>query len=1194
MDLTPATIEPPRYVGRQRPGISITADVWPHPITAEGRTTRPVTIAPGTTLEDLVLRDLDDVDPDTAASVDHVLVPREAWRLTVLQDGQVVTLRTAPGDDVGRVLGQLFVIAAAVFVPGALGFATGTVGAALVSAGTLIVGGLIINALFPVRLPEAPQLTSPDPVYSLTGGANRARLYEPMPLVLGRHRIFPDLAAAEYTEFRGGEQYLFQAFHFGLGDIDIEDIASGSTELSSYEEATVQRAGADGRLTLVAGNVDTVSGADLEDTGWIERMTGANTSRIGIDLVAQLFSIDDAGETGAAEVTIQVRWSKPGTAAQTRTVTLENDDQAPYRRTLSYNIGSGTWTVRVRRTSEKSDSARTRDDVTWAALRSYQPDEADYTGQNRMAVRIRASGQLQGRLDRVSAIVHQKVPVWQGAAWTASRSRSRNPAAIFRFFALGVPVNGRIRAGAGIAANRIDHAGIGAWHEWCEAHDLTCDFLVTGRMTREQVLNQVAQCGRAAKSWHTGKLGVVYDDEDRLPSAHVTPGNIVAGSFRINYASEPPADEIVVNYIEPDLDWQVNSVRRTRPGLTGTPSSSVTVTARGVTERSQAAEECNLQAARQEYHRRRMSWEMGREARNLPKGTVAWLTHGLVSGGVTGRFVSGDGNRATLDREVSIGRNSWLLIRDGRGVLHQSQVNLPDGVEGLTRELVLATPLDAPLNEGGANPVDALWRLYDSALPPRKARIVGVEPVSDRQYRITAIDEVAAYYDLATSDLSVPIPALTRRIARVVAITVSERLIRTGNAYAVEVSATLTVAGDWRSGVIREQVNGAAPRTVATLRDGATEARWITGPSGTLTVTAVPGSEAAATGPALSVTHEILGVFAPPGLPGNFLIDVLGDGTRRFRWTPPADPDLAGVVIRYAAQAAGTPPAWGNMTELHRGHLPASPLETVEPPPGAWVFAARAIDTGGRLSDGDVRIVAELGPQRQGDSLLWECPSAVGWPGTITGGERSGDGRDAIESSGNYRWSDLSTWAAWETWARGAGNGASRAVTYATDPIDIGLSTALDIRWTGETVGDVAFEYRAGESLALMQAEAWAEYTANTTVTGRWFQLRWRLTGDGTEILSLDHLCYSMHAPTSEQKLLDQNTSSWAGSAAAGREVPVTLRLVTDLDVTLQSVGAGWSWTLDNKNNPTRIRIFDGSGNPADALVDVVVRGIQA
>ena len=100
------------------------------------------------------------------------------------------------------------------------------------------------------------------------------------------------------------------------------------------------------------------------------------------------------------------------------------------------------------------------------------------------------------------------------------------------------------------------------------------------------------------------------------------------------------------------------------------------------------------------------------------------------------------------------------------------------------------------------------------------------------------------------------------------------------------------------------------------------------------------------------------------------------------------------------------------------------------------------------------------------------------------------------------------------------------------------------------------------------------------------------MTGDGSRVLSLDHLCWSAHAPGAERKLLDRNTADWQGTAAAGRIVPVDLGVVTDLDITLQSVGAGWSWTLLSKNNPTRIRIYDGDGNPADAVVDAVVRGV--
>ena len=150
------------------------------------------------------------------------------------------------------------------------------------------------------------------------------------------------------------------------------------------------------------------------------------------------------------------------------------------------------------------------------------------------------------------------------------------------------------------------------------------------------------------------------------------------------------------------------------------------------------------------------------------------------------------------------------------------------------------------------------------------------------------------------------------------------------------------------------------------------------------------------------------------------------------------------------------------MAPLHRGHLTASPYETVEPPPGHWIFAARAVDTGGRLSAEDVRIVAELGPQRLGDALIWRCPASQGWPGTITAALRSDDGRDALEAPAAYTWDDLTTWDAWESWSAGKGAGAATGIAFATEPVDIGAALDVALRWAADSVGAVAFEYRIG------------------------------------------------------------------------------------------------------------------------------------
>ena len=711
-------------------------------------------------------------------------------------------------------------------------------------------------------------------------------------------------------------------------------------------------------------------------------------------------------------------------------------------------------------------------------------------------------------------------------------------------------VAGRPVAGVGLAPARIDEDSIKAWGAWCAAQGLRCDAVLDRAFSHAEVLTLIARCGRASMTWQTGRLGAIWDGAGRPATALVTPGNIVAGSFRVDYAAGQAADEIAVRYIEPDLDWQYNTLRRAVPGAGTHPAATATITLHGVTDRNQAAVACNLQAARQLYHRRRLGWEMAAEGLAIARGDVVTITHSLIDGGAAGRLAGGTAARVRLDRPVNPGAGAHLLLRLLDGTVHQTAAAAPAGVQGETAELELADPLPLAPGADGDNPRDILWRLYDDALPPVRARIVAVRPSSERRVRFTAIDEVQAYHDAATADLSVPLPPLRVRTPRVLAIAFAETLVRVGAGFAVEIAAVLTVAGDWRGGVVRAAIDGEAPRTVARLVDGETTARWLAQPFGTLRVTVSPGTEAAPAGPSFAATYRIAGTLAPPGAPGNFLIDLLGDGTRRFRWTPPDDIDLAGILIRYAVDEGDSAPLWEDMTPLHRGFLTASPLETVEPAPGIYVFAARSIDTGGRLSTGDVRIRATLGPQRQGDALLWRCPSGSGWRGTATNAERSHDGLDALEVLGDYTWDDLTTWDAWQTWATGNGAGAGGEIGYAGEIVDLGGVLDVGLRWSADTVGEVAFEVRTGATLGALEAAGWAAHEPATTVSARWLQLRWRLTGDGSQVLSLDHLCWSVHAPGAVRKLLDRDTAEWEGTAAQGRIVPHDLGLVTDLDVT--------------------------------------------
>ncbi len=956
----------------------VTADLWPHPLTAAGRETRVAAIRPEMTLADLIAEMLGadiprasalkqrsgSADAPIDAMIDGRPVARAAWATTRLRPGQIVTLRAVAGDSGGeknplRTVLQLALIVATIYVPPLI--TSSLLGQAAIGAAIAVGGGLVINAIAPLELPVPEAAAQPEPLYSLTGGANRARAYEPLLLVLGEHRVFPDLAAAEYTEIDGEDQYLHQIFNFGLGDLDLDPLRLGEAALADYEEVETEWADAAGRIALVAGNVDTEAGAALDDTAFVARVTGARTRRIGIDIVGRLFRVTDRGGVEEQAVEIEIEWEAPGHAVERRTVELRNASQSGLRRTLTYELGAeAQWTVRVRRTADPSDNDRIYDDLAWAALRSYQPDEADYAGQTRLGVRIRASGQLAGRLNRLSAVVRQKVPTWDGADWTQPQPSS-NPAWIFRWYARGVFVGGRLVAGAGLAPERIDDAALIAWGAWCQAQGLRCDHVIDRAVSHAEVLALIARCGRAAVTWQSGKLGVIWDAEGRPATALVTPGNIVAGSFRVEYATGKAAEEVVVRYREPALDWQYNTLRRSVPGLIGAPASSATVTLPGVTGRDQAAMACNLQVARQVYHRRRLMWEMAAEGLALARGDVVHITHSLIDGGAAGRLTGGTAGRVTLNRPVDPGADPRLLLRLPDGTLHQTAVTRPPGIPGETAELVLADPLPAAPDADGASPLDILWRFYDEALPPVRARIIAVQPRGDRHVRFVAIDEVDAYYALATSDLSAPFPDIVSRTPRVLAVAFAPRRVQVGRGTMTELEATLTVAGDWRGATVRAGPSFAELAVVARLVDGATVARWLVLPETGQAVEIVPGSEAAPAGPRFRTTWMLEPGLAPAP-PTDLAVREHEDGTRIYSWTPPAAPDLEGVVLRYAVDPAAV---WADMTPLHAGFLTASPLEALEPGAGTWTVAARAVSTSGLESE-SVSVRATFGGQRIG------------------------------------------------------------------------------------------------------------------------------------------------------------------------------------------------------------------------------------
>lgn len=918
----------------------VRADLWPHPVTAAGRVCAEAWVPDeGAPLTDVLAA----LGPPPAGplivTVNGLPVPPGAWAAYIVRPGDLVLCRARlQGGDTNPL--QIVLMIGVLALGGWAGAAIGGWQGALVAGAIVTVGGLLVNALFPVSLPDDP--AKPKPAYSLAGGANRARPYEPVLMVLGTHRVFPDIAGAPYVEFIGGEQYLHQVFDFGVGDLDITEIKIGDTPLGSFNRPAESSAdtvthrvpgfggpvytryegyeGADALadveqqlalpgepITLVAEDVDTITGADLEDQQYHERTSAVRAVKLGFDFAGRLFGIGKKGDYYPREIDVTIDIRRRGERAWTseiRTIRHASPDPVRITHTIDLPAPAGQWEVRVKRGPEKLGGDNTSDDLTWTAMRTYQDSTANPAGRTRLALRIRATSQLSGRLERVNAMVSARVKTWDHDAqtWTEAAASS-NPGDILRYFAEGVRDGaGRLIAGAGLPlATRIDLASIQAWREWCDAENLALNYVIDSPAGLEEILQLITRVGRANHSWHTGKLGVVYDRANRPPTTLITAGNILAGSMRVDWADGRLADEIVAEYVDPDFDWQPAPLRRKVAGVVH-PQRTARIRLPGVTNRAQAVEEVNLVAAGQQYHRRRMTWAMPLEGFALLRGQTTYLSEALVSGGEVGRLHGGTAAAPVLSEPVTItAGDDYLLLRLADGTLHTSIITHPDGGAGETAAPVLQTPLQgAPDNGGlvakadpGVGAQDVLWRFYSAANPPLKVKVTGLRPLDEDTVEIRAIDEVAAYYAAKDLPLDSPLPTVHTRGPRVLGIQVAETLVAAGAGWQVHLVADLTVEGDWRGGIVTAALDDAAPTTVATLGPNDLRAEWLVdAESGTLTITAVPGSDVAPTGPRYTVEHVIIGDTLAPDDPTSLTVTALAGGYQ-LGWDAPEETDYA-------------------------------------------------------------------------------------------------------------------------------------------------------------------------------------------------------------------------------------------------------------------------------------------------------------
>lgn len=1027
------------------------------------------------------------------------IVPRDQWGAAFPQEGDIVTIRATiqgGGEGGSNPLRTVLTIALLIAAPQAGAFlAWGTgVPAAVGTALTIVGGTLIIDRLAPLPKPPRPgESPAASPTYSLAGAGNRARPYEPLPLVLGTHRIYPDLGAKPYTEFRGNDQYLYLVFNFGLSDVVLSDFKIGDTPIADFDGVEIQESGPDGALTLFPANVDTLAGGALTAAaGWITKTSSTAATALAVDISGLLFysgndglqprgvnleieyravgagtwvpfldspsfgiptwsantyigtarrnitgsgaiaipttfnghyyrrttRIQGTGEvgdqsytyTGSSEpswpltsgtfvqdgsafstggddpVTLVPGWEEVGTLSASN-VYIQNGSRAPVRKTYRRNVPSGQYEVRVRRISGDETDDRAVSDMTWESLKTYQPDTTDYTGQKRIAIIVKASGQLQGALDTFNAIASARTLAWNGSAWVLQATS--NPAWWWLWFARGKSIGGRRAFGALLPDSRLDLEAIKAFGAYCTSKNLTFDAVLDRVTNCREVLDLIARCGRGATTTATGKFGAVWDAANQPVVQVFGMGNIKRNSFQVEYITGKLADEIVVNFINPALNWQQDTVRVPVAGALN-PSRPAVVDLFGCKNKDMAGAEANLIAAAQVWRRRRISWESDFEGMVSQRGDVVVLSHDLTQWGYSGRLLGGNGVTLQLERKVPFTplTQHYIGITFPNGYYQIFDVQIAVG-ETDTIILTEAWPavddlgnaLYTPDTDPNHPPFDYKFVFDPKATPGKKVKILDIKPLSESYVRLTATDEEPTYYAAESASYTYAPPAVFEAaLPTITNVTITDTLIVVGGGYATRIAIAFNVSGTYGFATVRAGLAGMPLQTVGQTDERRFE--FTAPPSGVMDIeitARAPSYHFKAAG-RYTTQYVILGKDRLPQNVQNFS----GSQNGRFiiyRWDEVSDVDRDGYEIRRApAGIADTAEAWRRgvlVVEAEQG----TEMTTGVVPPGNWTHLIKAKDTSGNFSATAARFDLEV---TNALDIIQQKQQAPDWLGTKT------------------------------------------------------------------------------------------------------------------------------------------------------------------------------------------------------------------
>ena len=706
------------------------------------------------------------------------VVPRELWARVRPKTGtQIHVLLLPQGGSARKWIATVLMVVITVLTYGATAgwfataggmFAAGSASAAFLAAGIGIVGSLMVSSLVAPPSPKGLGAAG-DPFQQLnqiTGTSNQVNPYGVIPCVVGTYRFYPCHAALPYTEISGDQQYLRMLLDLGYGALTVSDLKIGETALSSYDDVDYEITTSP---TLFTQDVYELSVATaLNDAGSTDsRTTQASTEEISLDLIFNqgLFGIDDHNNTLAATVGFGIQYqdvnggawqyATAATGLQVSNGAIVSNGAGAFnitsgaRKTLRcgirWTVPTGQYNVKVVRGAALWGNAVAQGrigDCVWSVLRSVSHSNPSTTGTLKLAVRIKATDQLNGVVQNLSVLASQNVRTWNKATQAfGAAGPTQNPAWIYAWLMTQCPAVARR-----LPDNRMDWDGIADWAAECEAKGYVTSFVMDSGRAFADIIRDVLAAGRASFGFRNGLYSAVRDIPQTVPVQMFTPANSWGFSYSRAFADLPHG--LRCKFVNPQAGYKQDYVNVYAPGYSAANATRFEELDLGPVVDPDAAWRLGM------YHlaviwNRPTQYVFNADIEHMvcERGDLVSVAHDITGWGEAwGRIVAIGAQSVTLDGPVTLAAGKTYRLR-ARTASDTQVTATVTSAAGETATLALDADLAASVGD--------LWVL--GAVNTEIAALIvrQIEPDSDFNAKLTCVDAAPVVW---TADAGTPPP----------------------------------------------------------------------------------------------------------------------------------------------------------------------------------------------------------------------------------------------------------------------------------------------------------------------------------------------------------------------------------------------------------------------------------------------------